>query len=74
MIEPSPIFTVWICDETGKGTTHISSHAASDTDAASYLALQDCAAEWGRGDTDTLHVLGIAKGDVTILEWDDLAS
>ena len=74
MIGSPPIFTVWICDETGKGTTHISSHAAADTKTATYLALLDCAAAWGHDDTDTLHVLGIAKGDVTIIEWNDLAS
>ncbi len=65
-------FTVFLRQANNEGTTHISYHPG-DRDEAVQLAIAQCHANWGwDGDDDDLRVLGVAAGDVTIVEWDDL--
>ena len=69
-------FTVFIREADGTGTTFITSVEAETIEEAKEQALDECAESWGSGDEpwdrDDLHVLGVAEGDVEILEWDDL--
>jgi hypothetical protein len=60
------------CQETGgNGTTWIASLQADSVEEAKTLAQAKCAEDW-QWEQEDIHVLGIAEGDVTILEWDDL--
>lgn len=64
------IFTIF-CQEVGaQGTIWISSVEANDAIEASKLGRAKCAAEW-EYEEDEVHVLGVAAGNVQILEWDD---
>jgi hypothetical protein len=66
-------FYVWITEANGRGTCHVSSHEADTPDEATNEALYETCVDWG-GDyipTD-LRILGIAKGEIEIIEWDDL--
>lgn len=68
-------FTVFLREADGTGTTHISYHPG-DRNEAVRLAMIECRADWGweehgSDEDDDLHVLGVAAGDVTIVEWDD---
>lgn len=70
-------FTVFLRQANGEGTTHISFQEEADRNAAVYAAIRECRTDWGWEDDgsdedDDLHVLGVAAGDVTIVEWDDL--
>lgn len=75
--EPLPTFTVFVREACNQGTTFITSVQAKDMEEASRLAREECAIEWrrdGAGEDctwDSLKVVGIAEGDVNILEWDD---
>ncbi|MDE2098033.1 MAG: hypothetical protein KGL39_12340 [Patescibacteria group bacterium] len=67
------MFTVWVQD-TGGGTIHISSHAAKNASEAAQLAVEETADDWEYDKAraaSMLWVLGIAKGDVEIVEWND---
>lgn len=67
------VFTVWVQQANGEGTTHISSHAAADADEAATLAMGETCRNWGIDfEPDALRILGIAKGEVEIVEWEDL--
>lgn len=61
-------YTVFLREADGTGTTHVSYHDG-DRDEAVRSAMIECCNDWG-GDYD-LHVLDVAAGDVTIVEWDD---
>lgn len=63
-------FTVWVMQSNREGTCHISAHEADTMEEAANLALEETSADWN-WDIDDLFVLGIASGDVTILEWND---
>ncbi len=65
-------FTVFVQQPNGYGTTHISSHEATNSDGAVEAALRETANDWGYESTCNLRVLGVASGDITILEWNDL--
>lgn len=71
-------FTVWVQEANGEGTTHIQAYSAKDSDEACALALKQVAENWGgkdcgySPDDDSLLVLGVAEGAVTILEWNNL--
>lgn len=70
-------FTVFLREADGTGTTHISYQEAADRNEAVRAALSECRHDWGREDDgsdedDDLHVLGVAAGNVTVVEWDDL--
>lgn len=63
-------FTVFCREADNTGTTYITAVEATDQNAAASAALAECADAWGQ-EQDTIRVLGIAEGNVTILEWDD---
>lgn len=65
-------YTVFIREDETPSTTFITAVEAPDREVAANLALAECLEAWGEGYTlADLHVLGIAAGDVEILEWDD---
>lgn len=72
------MYTVFVQASDGKGTIHIQAYRANNVERAKRLALETVAADWGGSecgfdpDDGSLHVLGVAAGDVTILEWEDL--
>lgn len=65
-------FTVFVTEANGRGTVHISAHAARSPEGAAKAGLKQTAADWGCRGTRDLRVLGIAKGDIEIIEWNDL--
>jgi hypothetical protein len=67
-------FTVWVCEATGRGTTHVSSHEATTAPLAAVQAVEETLADWDwpEADKDKLHILGIASGNVTLIEWNDM--
>ncbi len=74
--EPEPegerkTFTGFCQAATGKGTIWIEAVEAVDADHAKKLARQACADAW-EYKLDRVHVLGIAEGDVEIVDWHDL--
>jgi hypothetical protein len=65
--------TIFIQDESRTGTTYITSAHGNDdasTEDLKESALNECADDWDQP-ADTLVVVGVAAGDVEILEWDD---
>lgn len=72
------VFTVFIRDLSGTGTTFITRADADDVEAAKEAAIVECLDAWGQPDTptsrDALHVLGVAPGDINFIEWNDLES
>lgn len=65
--------TIWVCQASGKGTHHVSYHEnTASLEDAKREAMEETIANWG-GDTsmDDLTVLGVAYGNVTLLEWND---
>ena len=67
-----PTFTCWVMETNRTGTAYVSSFQCADIETAKEQALLECALNWGRGDdVDDLFVLGVAAGNVDILEWDD---
>lgn len=65
-----PTFTVFCRDANDTGTTYITSVEADDIDQAKRDALEECSAAWEQ-DVADIRVVGVAEGDVNILEWDD---
>ena len=65
-----PVFTVFCRNANDTGTTFITSTDADDIEQAKQNALEECAEAWDQDET-TIRVVGVAEGDVTILEWDD---
>jgi hypothetical protein len=66
-------YTVWVTQNDGRGTCHVSSHDAIHAEDAAAQALNETSDDWGGWALENLRVLGIAKGDVEILEWNDEA-
>lgn len=64
-------YTAFCQDRDSGGSTWISIVEATDTESAIIEARTRCADDWGYDDPEDIHVLGIAKGDITILHWDD---
>jgi hypothetical protein len=64
-------YTVWICESNGSGTTHVSSHSAMDPEQAKRRAIAETMADWDYPEIE-VHVLGVAKGDIELIEWNDL--
>ncbi len=69
-------YTVFVKEADYTGTTHISSHDADSIEAAKAEAIAETRRDWGyteaEGYTDAdVVVIGVAAGDVVILEWDD---
>ena len=64
-------YTVFIRQPDNTGTTFISSAEAETEEEAIAAVLEECRDCWD-WEGDDLHVLGVAAGDIEILEWDDL--
>lgn len=71
-------FTVWCREADRSGTIFITSCEADDAEQAKKLCLQECLDCWNDTlmemptyTTENVVVLGVAEGDVTIVEWDD---
>lgn len=64
-------FTVFVRASNNTGTTYITTVEAADTEEAKRIGLAECQDEWGYPE-DHLTVVGVAEGDVNILEWDDI--
>lgn len=71
-----PTFTVFVQQADGRGTIHIDTYEAATPEAAADAALEQVAGEWGvedePWDRDDLRVLGISRGNIDIVEWNDL--
>lgn len=67
-------FTVFCRASDDRGTTYITCVEAADIESGKQLALEECALNWGQTNTDDIRILGVAEGDVNILDWDDLDS
>lgn len=68
--KPLQSWTFFVMDEGRSGTTWIESHAGATLEEATSTALDACAAAWDV-DVNSLVVIGIALGDVQIVEWND---
>ena len=75
----TPTFTVF-CQQTDHfGTIHIDSVEALDLESAVQAGREQCLADWNGGASgsdapftlEDIHCLGVAKGDVRILHWQD---
>lgn len=66
-------YTVFCMESDRTGTTYITAIDAEGPQAAKREALAECAREWDM-DADQIDVIGLAAGDVQILEWDDEVS
>lgn len=64
-------YTVFCQEADGSGTTWIEAVEAENLDAAMATGLERCAEAWDM-DFDEVRVLGVAKGDVEILTWEDV--
>lgn len=65
-------FTAFCRESSGEGTIWIDRVHAVSLDDAIKAAVKKCAQDWCReGDEQSIHVLGVAEGDVTILHWED---
>lgn len=66
------IYTAFCQDTSGRGTIWIDKVEASTVEDAKNLAREACADDWGYEDASQIHVLGIARGNVEIADWEDL--
>lgn len=67
-------YTILVRDGTDPhSTTHISAQLTGELEVAKIMALEECMRDWGRGSTEGLVVLGVLRGDVEVVEWDDLS-
>lgn len=69
-LQGANIYTAFCRAVNGKGTTWISKVDADDVESAKQTAIENCAADW-RVDEDTVECVGLAEGDVAIVEWAD---
>lgn len=67
-------YTVWVIKCNGRGTCHVSSHRARSPEGAAKQALAETCYDWGMpaAGQAVLHVLGIAEGEVNLIEWNDI--
>jgi hypothetical protein len=63
-------YTVFCKEKSGEGTTWIDAVQATSMDLAKLIALERCAKDWS-WDQEDIEVIGVAAGDVQILEWDN---
>lgn len=65
-------FTVFCREASGTGTTWISAVEAKSVEEAKTKGHANCVSDWGWDDSPgDVVVIGVAKGDVEIVEWDD---
>ena len=66
-------FTAFCQESNGSGTIWIEAIEARSVRHAIEVARKSCAESWGWKDAnERIHVLGIARGAVEILHWEDL--
>lgn len=66
-------YTVWVTDGTIGSTAWVGCVEAVDVMSAKEVAKYECCDDWGLPSTDAddaLMVIGVAEGDVKIIEWD----
>ena len=70
-----PMYTVFVREIDTFSSTHISSHDSPNIDAAKIDALLETCEDWSgqvaKYTPSDMYVMGVAEGDVHILEWDD---
>ena len=66
-----PEYTVFCIEKSRQGTTWIVAIKADNPDQAWRLGREQCAADWSFKDPSDIHVLGVAEGNIQILEWHD---
>lgn len=72
--EPLFAFTVWVCQANGEGTTWFDFVEATDAANAETRALEACGSDWGGNyPPEALCVLGVARGRVDLVGWNDAA-
>lgn len=66
-------YTVFVREIGGVGTTYIESAYANSAGDARVIVMRRCSEAWGEEayPLSSLFCLGIADGDVNIIEWDD---
>jgi len=71
------LYTIWCCElsNTGHivGTIYITTAQAQHIEDAKLDARKECAYEWfgTSDDADRIHVLGVATGQVQLVEWEE---
>lgn len=65
---PMKTFTAFCMQDDGEGTIWIDTVRAIDTESAKIQAVLDCAAALAH-DPDSIDCIGLAAGDVEILDW-----
>ena len=65
-------YVVWVTHADGRGTAHVSSHRARSPENAARQALSETHYDWNLWPRSDLRVLGIAEGEVNLIEWNDL--
>lgn len=68
--EPVEWFTVWVADANETGTHFVEAFFAADVEHAKRLAIAECAKCWNY-DKDSLEILGVCKGEVQLIEWNE---
>lgn len=63
-------FTVWVMDESREGTCHIQHYGFETQAMAELAAIETVSGDW-EVSPDRLEVVGVAAGNVSILEWND---
>ena len=63
-------YTIFCREASGEGTMFIQSAEAETWQEAAREVLADCSVEWGM-DSDEINVIGVASGDIEIIDWDD---
>ncbi len=71
--EPSDThpYTVFCREASGEGTTWIGTVYANTPDEAADIGRRQCSEDWEFHDYDNVAVIGVARGDVHIEQWDD---
>jgi hypothetical protein len=64
-------YTVFCREVSNTGTTWIGAVEAESVDEAKLIGANTCAWCWGQENADGIRVVGIAAGDVQIIDWDD---
>lgn len=72
MANTNKTFTIWCRESDGTGTTWIDCVKATDVEDAKTKGLEKCARDWGFPSTDGISCIGVAKGNVKIVHWEDI--
>jgi hypothetical protein len=64
-------WTFWIEHPDGSRSVYIAAASGNDLDEARTKALAVARRGWGLPKNQELYVLGVAEGDVNIIEWNE---